>query len=298
MRINYCLLLLLPVRGLVSNTAIRTAFKVVTASQGVKWPTVLPTVRQKTLEDCPLYDPTVKFPEYYLRDFHAYDGGNLNPVAAVEVFAATEGVMAFHHPGKSGASANEYVRSVFNTHTRIEMDKYGETSQPTTLVDFGCGVGVSTNFLARQFPSARAVYGIDLSPFYLDYAVRKSHKIVYIQRDVANTRLCSNTVDLVQISFVMHELPLKAATRVLSECHRILKPGGVLAVLDMCPNIRATNFFMQKLFDRTEPYMTDYREFCKRRGTLLEGAGFELSRTIDDCNKAVMFFARAKSDCL
>ena len=137
------------------------------------------------------------------------------------------------------------------------------------------------------------MYGIDLSPFYLDYAVRKSPKVVYIHRDITETRLCSSSADLVQISFVFHELPLKAATRVLSECHRILKPGGVLAVLDMCPNIRATNFFMQKLFDRTEPYMTDYREFSERRGDLLERAGFEPSRTVDDYNKAVMFFARA-----
>ena len=78
------------------------------------------------------------------------------------------------------------------------MEKNGETFQPTTLVDLGCGVGVSTSFLAGQFPSARAVYGIDLSPFYLDYAVRKSPKIVYIHRDMTETRLCSNSVDLVQ----------------------------------------------------------------------------------------------------
>lgn len=244
----------LPVRGFFSN----------------KWPTVLPTVKHKTLAECEHYDPSVQFPDYYQRDFHAYDGGNTSPIAAVEAMAATEGVMAFHYPDETGAEANEYVRSVFNMHTRRETGKNELTFQPQTLVDLGCGVGVSTIFLAKEFPSARAVYGVDLSPYYLDYAVRKP-PIVYIHKDIEDTRFFSNSADLVSISFVLHELPLDVIKRVLAECHRVLKPGGVLAVLDMCPNIRATDTILQILFDRTEPYKTEYTEFCDYRNDTLYG---------------------------
>ncbi|CAM9551139.1 unnamed protein product, partial [Ectocarpus sp. 12 AP-2014] len=156
------------------------------------------------------------------------------------------------------------------------MEKNELTFQPQTLVDLGCGkVGVSTNFLAREFPSARAVYGVDLSPYYLDYAVRKP-PIVYIRRDMTDTRYCSNSADLVSISFVLHELPLVAIKSVLAECRRILTPGGVLAEMDMCPNTRATDTLMQKLLDRTEPHMQDYIEFWPYRNVVLFEAGFEV----------------------
>lgn len=294
MRISLCLLLALPAQAFFSNSAIRTAFRTVTASKGVKWPTVLPTVKHKTLGECQYYDPLVQFPDYYQRDFHAYDGGNLNPVAAVEVMAASEAVMAFHYPDKSATEANEYVRGVFSAHTRREMEKDEQFFQPQTLVDLGCGVGVSTNFLAREFPSAKAVYGIDLSPYFLDYAIRKP-PIVYIHRDMTETRFFSNSADLVSISFVLHELPLDAIKRVLAECNRILKPGGILAVIDMCPNIRASDPLMQRLFDRTEPYMRDFIEFCTYRNDALFDAGFAVPRDVDECNRVSMFFAKKRA---
>jgi len=290
MRVNFLLLLALPVEGFFSNNAIRTAFKAATASRGVKWPEVLPTVKHKTLQECEYFDPSVQIPDYYRRNFHAYDGGNLNPVAAVEAMALTEAMLAFNYQGKTGAEANEFVRSTFNAQTRREMEKSELTFRPKTIVDLGCGIGVSTNFLAREFPSATSVYGIDLSPYYLDYAVRKP-SMVYLHRDVAYTRFCGNSVDLVSMWFVLHELPLCAIRRALAECSRILKPGGVLAVCEMCPNIRTADALSRKLLDRTEPYMRDYIEFCAYRSDILHGAGFELPREVADCSGITMFFA-------
>lgn len=294
MRVNFCFLLALPTRAFFSNSAIRTAFRTVTASKGVKWPKVLPTVKQKTLEECQYYDSSVSYPDYYQRDLHAYDGGNLNPVAAVEGMAASEAVMSFHYPDKSGTEANEYVRGLFSAQTRREMEKDERFFQPQTLVDLGCGVGISTNFLAREFPSAKAVYGIDLSPYFLDYSIRKP-AIVYIHRDIEDTRFFSNSADLVSISFVLHELPIDTIKRVLAECNRILKPGGVLAVLDMSPNIRATDPLMQRLFDRTEPFMRDFSEFCEYRNDALFSAGFDLPRDVNDCSRVAMFFAKKRA---
>lgn len=290
MRVSLLLLLALPVQGFFSNNAIRTAFKAATASRGVKWPEVLPTVKHKTLKECQHYDPSVQFPDYYRQNFHAYDGGNLNPVAAVEAMAMTEATMAFHYQGKSGAEANEFVRSTFSTRTRQETEKSELVYQPKTIIDMGCGIGVSTNFLAREFASATAVYGVDLSPYYLDYAVRKP-PIVYIHRDMADTRFFSGSVDLVSVSFVLHELPLDAIRRVLAECHRILKPGGVLAVCEMSPKIRTMDALSQRLFDRTEPYMRDYVEFCAYRNDILHDAGFDVPREITECGGVTMFFA-------
>lgn len=294
MRVHFCLMLAFPAQGFFSNGAIRSAFKTVTAAKGVVWPEVLPSVRKKKLQDCPHFDESVRFPEYYRRDFHAYDGGNLNPVAAVEAMATTEGILSFYAPDKTGSEANEHVRQEFAMHTRRQCEMRASTFQPDTVADLGCGVGVSTNFLAKSFPSAKAVYGLDLSPFFLDYAVR-TNPIVYIHRDAADTRFFDSSVTLVSISNVLHELPLHATKDVLRECHRILKPGGVLAVLDMHPSIPSSGDILQRILDRTEPYMNEYSHFCSFRNDVLWDCGFEIPRTVDDQHTTMLFTNKRSS---
>lgn len=274
-----------------SNNVIRTAFKVITTTKGVKWPSVSESTRRKTLKDCQHFDETVSFPEYYEKPFHAYDNGNLDPVAAIEVMAATEGVLAFHYPHKSGSEANDYIRQKFCGYTRRELEKSESTIRPKTVVDMGCGIGISTNFLAKTCPSATAVYGLDLSPYFLDYAVRKK-PIVYLHRNIEDTKMFDGSVDLISISYVFHELPLEASRQLLRECHRILKPGGILAVLDMSPEIEATNRSLKYIFDRTEPYLDDFQEFCDVKNDILRDIGFEMPHEVTHFRRTMMLFSR------
>ena len=54
--------------------------------------------------------------------------------------------------------------------------------------------------------------------------------------DIANTKLADNSVNLVNLCLVLHELPAPAAEEILKEAYRILSPGGILAIMEMDPS--------------------------------------------------------------
>ena len=62
---------------------------------------------------------------------------------------------------------------------------------------------------------------------------------------------------------VFHELPAAAAADVIAEAHRVLRPGGVLTIMDMDPAAPAfqrlaNNVFAFTAFKSTEPYLEQY----------------------------------------
>lgn len=84
------------------------------------------------------------------------------------------------------------------------------------IVDFGCGVGISTRLLADSMPHARRVIGIDLSPYMLavgqHYNQEKKigQRVSLIYGDVADTRLPDETASLVSSTYLLHEMPEEA----------------------------------------------------------------------------------------
>lgn len=54
-------------------------------------------------------------------------------------------------------------------------------------------------------------------------------------RDMGCTGLETESVAMVSLCLVLHELPKAATLQVLREAHRILSPGGVLAIMEMDP---------------------------------------------------------------
>ena len=135
------------------------------------------------------------------------------------------------------------------------------------IVDFGCGTGTSTRRLGKQYPQATKLIGIDLSPYFIDVGqtllklspsaidvtpeeedndtnnysrgegwittIAPDDRIQLCQGDMAYTDLPSNSVSVVNLSLVLHELPLLAAKEVILEAHRILQPGGQMWISEM-----------------------------------------------------------------
>lgn len=80
------------------------------------------------------------------------------------------------------------------------------------------------------------------------------------------TWLPSGAFDLVSLSLVCHELPRSATKEIIEEAHRLLKPGGALAIMEMNPysplvQNMINNIFAFTAFKATEPYFDDYRTF-------------------------------------
>ena len=168
---------------------------------------------------------------------------------------------------------------------------HGDDHNEVVIVDFGCGTGTSTRRLAKQYPQATQLIGIDLSPYFIDVgrtllklapsaidaSVDNSNKHGWIttidsderirlrQGDISNTHLPSNSVSVVNLSMVLHELPISAAKEVILEAYRILQPSGQLWVSEMdfeSPAYKAQreNALLFSLLRATEPYLDEYAD--------------------------------------
>ncbi|MBJ3775584.1 class I SAM-dependent methyltransferase [Acuticoccus mangrovi] len=110
-----------------------------------------------------------------------------------------------------------------------------EGKSPTRLVDVGCGFGKSTWPLKKTFPEAEVI-GIDLAAPCLRLAHAKAEEqglaIRFIQGDCQATGLEAGSADLVTSTMLLHEVPRPALEATIAEAARILKPGGLLRMLD------------------------------------------------------------------
>ena len=52
---------------------------------------------------------------------------------------------------------------------------------------------------------------------------------------VEKTELADNSVDAINMTYLLHECPDDIKQRILAECWRILSPGGLLVVTDSLP---------------------------------------------------------------
>lgn len=79
------------------------------------------------------------------------------------------------------------------------------------------------------------------------------------------TDFADNSFDVITIQFVLHELPRHAATAIFQEILRILRPGGVLGIVDNNPESKVIQNLPPALFmlmKSTEPHSDDYYRFA------------------------------------
>ncbi len=105
---------------------------------------------------------------------------------------------------------------------------------PRVLVDIGAGTGFFAVPFSRKLPRGK-VYACDISEIML--AWMKDHlppdcrgKVIPLKMEESTVPLPENTADLVFTVNLHHEL--EAPEELLREAHRLLKPGGTLAVID------------------------------------------------------------------
>ncbi len=220
-------------------------------------------------------------PTYYRQAFHAYDEGNLSWDAALEVEIASCSVGARNFP-QYGSRGEEAFRGAFES----ALEQAGaKVPSGAMILDMGCGTGMSTRRLAQNFPQASTIQGMDLSPFFVEIGrqlltlqpksfqeggpwvstIVHDDRINYLVGDAGNTLLESNSYDVVNLQFVLHELPPDATVGIVDEALRLLKPNGQLWICEMdfeAPAYAAqrANAMLFSLLRSTEPYLDEYAE--------------------------------------
>ena len=226
---------------------------------------------------------SVSIPDYYRVRFHAYEQGNLCWQAATEAEQATDAMALRVWPDEQLSPQQAQARLRQAIHNSAEP----LLEEPIQRVlDMGCSVGVSTQALAHwlnqradaQGEARPEVIGLDLSAEMLAVArVRDHQRLVGQWRHAAAeaTGLEPAGIDLLSLQFVCHELPQSATAAVLAEAARLLRPGGVLLMVDQDPSsavLQRLPAAVATLLKSTEPYIEQY--FALDMTTALEAAGF------------------------
>ena len=198
------------------------------------------------------------YPDYYVTSFHAYETGNLSWQAAFEVESAAHAVHAKIWPDAEAQGDQKLRQSYHN------IVKNSISQPPQDILDLGCSVGMSTFALSAIYPQAKIV-GLDLSPYFLAVANYRHQqhqtKINWVHAAAESTGLPDQSLDLVSIFLMCHELPQSATRNIFAEARRVLRPGGHLAIMDMNPQseiYKQMPTYILTLLKSTEPYLDEY----------------------------------------
>lgn len=149
-----------------------------------------------------------------------------------------------------------------------------------TILEIGFGTGHCLVSLAKAVGPAGGVTGLDISDGMLAIARERLQREGLDERvdlhlgDAANLDFIeSGSLDGVFMSFTLELFDNPEIPRVLQECHRILKPGGRLAVVSMTKtNPPGLAVRMYEWFHEHMPDYADCRPIFARQA--LEQSGF------------------------
>ena len=230
---------------------------------GVHWTKEVEKLQERdwTLDLAAVQNPQITYPEYYLRPFHAYEGGDLSWQAAFEVEVAAYAVHSNISPG-AGVEGDRQLRQSYH-----DILKSSLPSSPEKILDLGCSIGMSTFALQAVYPDAK-ITGLDLSPYFLAvvhyHTQQRQAKIDWLHAMAESTGLANASFDLVSMFLICHELPQAATKRIFAEVRRLLRPGGHLAIMDMNPQSEVYQkmpTYILTLLKSTEPYFDEYFAF-------------------------------------
>ena len=164
-----------------------------------------------------------RYPRYYLQNFHYQSGGWLSRESA-EVYDHQVEVLF------GGASDAMRRQGLVPLHHFMKERR----SRDSHLVDLGSGTGRWLSFVKQNYPAMK-VTGVDLSGPYLEKAeglLRGWRGVELREAAAEETGLPDGCADVVTCVYLFHELPKKVRRAVASEMARILKPGGLMILVD------------------------------------------------------------------
>jgi ubiquinone/menaquinone biosynthesis C-methylase UbiE len=110
----------------------------------------------------------------------------------------------------------------------VAEGRLGDLAKATAL-DVGCGMGNIHRSLAPRFSK---LHGIDVSAGLLDAARSKNADVAYELYDGLELPFESNAFDLAFAICVVHHVPPNRWERFIAEMARVVRPGGLAAVIE------------------------------------------------------------------
>jgi len=195
-----------------------------------------------------------KRPRYYLQNFHFQSGGWMTDDSAKRYDTQVEVLL--------NGTANAMRRQALPPLHEVFA---GRDKRKLRLLDIGCGTGCFLDFVKQAWPRLPAI-GLDMSEAYINYArrhLRRWSRIGFVVGNVESIPVPDNSQDAVTSHFLFHELPPEVRRVALSECARILQPGGRLVLVDSLQRSDEPDYEgLLALFPQNyhEPYYESYIE--------------------------------------
>ena len=221
-------------------------------------------------------DPALDVPRYHRAvDIHCQPGGYHTEMTADDVApgAIYDRAVFIYAMGQMGPDNADMGDS-----TVAWIKENHPDFNPARILDMGCAVGHSTVPYAQAWPAAE-VHGIDVAAPMLRYAHARAESLGanlhFSQQNAEKTDFEDTSFDLVVSHILLHETSEKALRNVISECHRLLKPGGLMVHAETPPykNLDAFDAFMLDWDTRNnnEPFWgrshdIDYVELSRKGG--------------------------------
>ena len=232
-------------------------------------------LRRRDFRDLPKTINHRHYPAYYLRNFHNQTDGYLSDHSAALYDLQVE--ILFN--GAADPMRRRLLRPLKRALPRLSAGE--QPSQPLRILDLATGTGRTMHQLRAAFPRIQLV-GCDLSEAYLRQAgrwlaERPRGVPQLVQANVEDVPFVDHWFDAVTCVFLLHELPRPARANCMKEAFRLLKPGGVLAVLDSVqprdsPQFKVLSDNFRRVYH--EPFYGDY--MADAIETHLDQAGFVL----------------------
>lgn len=229
-------------------------------------------------------------------DIHCMPGGYSSEIDGKDIAqgAIYDRGVYLYSMGYGGPNNDDMGRSVCN-YLKRNMPGFA----PKRILDMGCTVGHSTVPYKELFPDAEVI-GIDVGGPCVRYAHARAkalgHEVNFMQRSAEDTGFEPGSFDLIVSHILLHETSGQAMPRIFRECHRLLKPGGMMIHADL-PPFDLMDPFTQFILDNetyynNEPFWGAMRD--KDQIGMARDAGFP-AETIrfDTAPMAIMEFAGA-----
>lgn len=221
-------------------------------------------------------------PAYVLQEFHGLPNGNYSK-------RVTDGY------------ARWFDRVMLGVMTERRQRIADALRDCRSVLDIGCGPGQVAGRILNA--GVEDVWGLDPSPYLLQLAQRSFPALQLVQGIAEDMPFSAHRFDGVAACFLFHELPSARIAAALDECHRILRPGGLLYIVEPGPEQFYGSFFgmlkrfgWRGLYFRTlarmvhEPFVAAFHKSDKPQ--LLAQHGFEVIEALETFPTQEWFAAR------
>jgi SAM-dependent methyltransferase len=146
---------------------------------------------------------------------------------------ASDTSMGEDYEGKSVKDHKYFVKVKSMRFINLVNKQFGRTDK-LSCVDLGCGTGETCVWLSKHF---KRVVGVDYAPGMIELARRRNiKKCNFHLADSSKLDFREGSFDVAVFFNVIHHIESKEKLfRAISEARRIVKKGGLVAVVDMNP---------------------------------------------------------------